>query len=119
MKTISEQLCAEIHLSPLAAGDKIQDHSNLEFVPNQGICEFGNFSDILTSQLYHITILWDLDINPLIRSRLLSSPMIQCLSSMLDLTDSTSFKGSGSFLNALLIICENLSVNKRALTILA
>lgn len=81
--------------------------------------EYGNFSDITTSQLFHITILWDLEINPLIRSRVLSSPMIQSLTSMLDLTDSQSFQGSQSFLNALFIICENLSANKRAMTILA
>lgn len=44
--------------------------------------------------------------------------MIQCVSSMLDLVDSQSFASSNSLLKALLIICENLSVNQRALSIL-
>jgi len=45
--------------------------------------------------------------------------MIQAVSSMLDVLDVNSFKGSRQFMNALLIIAENLSCNFKALVILA
>jgi len=45
--------------------------------------------------------------------------MLQALSSMLDLCDINSFSGAQRFMNALLIIAENLSCNYKALTILA
>jgi hypothetical protein len=44
--------------------------------------------------------------------------MVQSIASMIDLIDTQSFATSDSFLRALLIICENLSVNQRALSIL-
>jgi hypothetical protein len=69
----------------------------------------------MKSQLYHITILWDLQINPLMRSRVLSTPMIQSLTSMLDMIDSESFVGADCFATALLTIFENLSLDYRAL----
>jgi len=56
--------------------------------------EYGDFSEIEASPLYQVTILLDMQINPLIRSRLLSSPMIQGLSTILDLIDVNSFKGA-------------------------
>lgn len=68
--------------------------------------------------MYNITILWDLQINPLIRTRVLSTPSIQSIASMLDLVDSSSFATADSFLKAILIICENLILNPRALSIL-
>jgi len=52
-----------------------KDLSNLEFA-SQGINEYGDFTEILMSPLFHATIFLDLTINPLIRSRLLSTPMI-------------------------------------------
>ena len=84
-----------------------------------GINDYGDFAEILKSQLYHVNILIDLQINPLIRSRLLSTPMIQVVSSMLDICDVNSFYGARQFMNALLIIAENLSCNFKALVILA
>ena len=48
----------------------------------------------------------------------MSTPMIQALSSMLDIADASSFPGAENFMNALLIICENLSLNYKALSIL-
>lgn len=118
-KTVAEQLVVELHPNQNEESKKdIEDLSNLEFIRNKGISEYGNFSDLITSQLYHITILWDLQINPLIRSRVLSTPMIQCVASMLDLVDPQSFATGESFLKAILIICENLSVKQRALSIL-
>lgn len=56
--------------------------------------------------------------NPLIRTRVLSTPSIQSISSMLDLVDSSSFSTADSFMKAILIICENLILNPRALSIL-
>jgi hypothetical protein len=94
--------------------------SNLDFlIDKSGTNEYGDFSDIVSSQLYLVTILLDLNINPLIRSRLLSTPMIQSLAAMLDVCDANSFKGANQFLNALLIMAENLSSNFKVLGILA
>jgi hypothetical protein len=84
-----------------------------------GVCDYGDFSEIIKSQLGHITILIDLQTNPLIRSRLLSTPMIQALASMLDVCDVLSFKGARQLMNALLIIAENLAVSYKAMVILA
>jgi len=41
--------------------------------------------------------------------------MIQALAAMLDVCDVNSFKGSRQFMNALLIMSENLSSNYKAL----
>ena len=73
----------------------------------------------MQSQLYQVTVLLDLNINPLIRSRLLSTPMIQSLAAMLDICDASSFKGANQFLSALLIMAENLSSNFKVLCIMA
>lgn len=70
------------------------------------------------SPLYHITILLDLQINPLMRSRILNTPMLQSIASMLDLTDAKTFPGSDTFVLALLLICENLTCNYKTLQIL-
>ena len=103
-----------------ASKDEEEDPTNSEFVGDKGgINEYGDFTEILKSQLYHVNILIDLQINPLIRSRLLSTPMIQVVSSMLDICDVNSFHGARQFMNALLIIAENLSCNFKALVILA
>lgn len=48
----------------------------------------------MNSQLFHVTILLDLQINPLIRARVLSTPMLQALSAMLDACDVNSFQGA-------------------------
>jgi hypothetical protein len=69
LKTVSEQLVAEIE------GKAIEDKSNLEFIKS-GKTDYGDFSDIKTSQLFHSSILLELQINALIRSRVFSSPMI-------------------------------------------
>lgn len=45
--------------------------------------------------------------------------MIQSLAAMLDVCDVNSFKGANQYLNALLIMAENLSSNFKVLTILA
>ena len=37
---------------------------------------------------------------------------------MLDATDNSSFQGASQFVNALLLICENMCINYRALVIL-
>lgn len=44
--------------------------------------------------------------------------MIQALAAMLDVCDVNSFKGSRQFMNALLIMSENLSSNYKVLQIL-
>ena len=85
-KTICEQLVIHIDNSKLdSQNQKVnpslegedQDLSNLEFIrDSNGVNEYGDFSEIMTSQLFHITILLDLQINPLIRSRVLSTPML-------------------------------------------
>ena len=128
-KTIVEQLEVYVENSKLdsqsqkanpALEGEDQDLSNLEFIrDSNGVNEYGDFSEIMTSQLFHITILLDLQINPLVRSRVLSTPMMQALSSMLDICDVNSFSGAQRFMNALLIIAENLSCNYKALSILA
>jgi len=126
-KTVCDQLANLIERSKSPApGQKAQysddeeDSTNLEFISGKsGVNDYGDFSDILKSQLYHVTILIDLQINPLIRSRLLSTPMIQAVAMMLDVCDVDSFKGARQFMNALLIIAENLSCNYKAMVILA
>lgn len=96
------------------------DQSNLEFIADRnGVNEYGDFSDLMTQQLFHITILLDLQINPLIRSRLLSTPMIQGLANIIDVCDVNSFHGAKQFLNALLILSETLSTNYKGLVILS
>jgi len=45
--------------------------------------------------------------------------MLQSLAAMLDVCDIQSFQGAQRFMNALLIISENLSSNYKALAILA
>lgn len=80
LKTVSEQLLNEYE------GKATLDKSNLEFLKN-GKTDFGDFSEIVTSQLFHSTILLDLQINALIRSRVFSSPMIQSLAGLLDICD--------------------------------
>ena len=111
---------------PSAAGGAVgvlqeleEDESNLEFERRKDANEYGDFSELTKTQLYHITILLDLQINPLIRSRLLSTPTVQAISTMLDVCDVSSFKGAPQFVNALLIFAENLSLNPTILTILA
>jgi len=112
-KTVSEQLEKEV--SGGESADSAKDLSNLEFLRGAA---GGEFKELATSQLYHITILLDLQINPLIRSRLLSTPSIQALAGMLDLVDAKSFPGSECFITALLMICETMACNYKVLQIL-
>ena len=111
---------------PSAAGGTVgvlqeleEDETNLEFERKKDAAEYGDFSELTKTQLYHITILLDLQINPLIRSRLLSTPTVQAISTMLDVCDVNSFKGAPQFVNSLLIFAENLSLNPTILAILA
>jgi len=122
-RTIGETLQIELHKYSSGANKKgyedTQDLTNLEFIKNgKGINEYGDFSEIVSSQLFHVTIFLDLTINPLIRSRLFSTPMIQALSCMLDISDSNSFPGASAFISALLSLCEQLSTQYKALQIL-
>lgn len=71
-----------------------EDESNLDFERKKDGVEYGDFSELTKTQLYHITILLDLQLNPLIRSRLLSTPTVQAISGMLDVCDAKSFRGS-------------------------
>ena len=99
LKSISTKLALKIERSKnqqdaIQADDDV-DATNLDFMVDKSGCnEYGDFSDLMYSQMYHTTILLDLNINPLIRSRLLSTPMIQALAAMLDMCDVNSFKGA-------------------------
>ena len=79
-KTIGEKLIEQAENSKnlsLAQEAEEVDPTNMDFqIDKNGQNDYGDFSEITMSQMYHITILLDLQINPLIRSRLLSSPMI-------------------------------------------
>ena len=86
-KTITEQLIIYVDNSkldsqnqksnPLIEETDDSDLSNIEFIKdNNGVNEYGDFQEIMTSQLFHVTILLDLQINPLIRARVLSTPML-------------------------------------------
>ena len=122
LKSIGTQLALTIEQakSGTSIPEEVMEPSNLDFLTDKtGTNEYGDFSDIMSSQLYQVTILLDLNINPLIRSRLLSTPMIQSLAAMLDICDASSFKGANQFLSALLIMAENLSSNFKVLCILA
>lgn len=101
-KTITEQLIIYVENSkldsqnqksnPLIEETDDADLSNIEFIKdNNGVNEYGDFQEIMTSQLFHVTILLDLQINPLIRARVLSTPMLQSLAGMLDVVDVNSF----------------------------
>lgn len=121
-KTICEKLIEQAensknkHLGLNYQEVEDEDLTNLDFqVEKNSNNDYGDFSEITTSQLYHVTILLDLQINPLVRSRLLSSPMIQALAAMLDVCDVNSFHGSRQFMNALLIMSENLISNYKVL----
>lgn len=117
-KTICEQLISHIENSKDGGDKKVEqeDLMNLEFIGEEGGAEL---QELVTSQLFNVSILLDMQINPLMRSRVLSSPMIQALASMLDVCDVNSFSGSQAFMQALLLICENISCNQKALTILS
>lgn len=119
LKAIADTLMIEVDRYSVEKKKKpvesTDDQSNLLFVRSKGMTEYGDFSEIVTSPLYHSTILLDLMINPLIRSRLLSTPTIQAVASMLDLCDIYSFPGAGAFINALLSFVESLSTNFKAL----
>ena len=130
-KTVCEQLIICVENSRAAPGiagngqssaalqELEEDETNLEFERKKDAAEYGDFSELTKTQLYHIRILLDLQLNPLIRSRLLSTPTVQAISAMLDVCDVNSFRGAPQFSNCLLIFAENLSLNPTILVILA
>ena len=71
---------------------------------------YTDLSMLENSTLCHLSLLLDLQTNSLIRSRLLSTPTIQAISNLLDVTSASNFRGSTQFLNGLLIFCEGLAV---------
>lgn len=46
-----------------------------------------------------------------LKNRIATEPFVKAISTLIDICDAYSFKGADEFLNALLLIVENLSSN--------
>jgi serine/threonine-protein kinase ULK4 len=69
----------------------------------------------LKGSLAYIAIILDMHNAQLIRSRIVTTPFIRSIATLIDVCDVCSFTGAEEFLNALLLICENLSSNTKVL----
>lgn len=103
-KAISEEL------NILLNGGRTQKNYS-EFDKKLSRSEF----EVLSGNLVYIAIVLDLLGPTVVRNRILNYPFIKSIATLIDNCDVYSFQGAEEFLNPLLLICENISSNQKAL----
>jgi len=71
-----------------------------------------DFKTLKQGNLFFISVILDLQVNSVIKSRMINYPFIRSIASLIDVCDPNgSFNGAEEFLNALLLIVESISAN--------